>query len=151
KPGNIMLINDMVSLFVPSPLIGENTNEIGERFPDMTYVFDEEIQEKVRKVAKEKGVDVKEGIYCQLKGPHFETKMDIKVLRQLGVTSVAMSLGIEAIAAHHMGMKVCGLSMIVNYAAGMLDEKISHEDIMQMTKKASKDVLILLENLIKEI
>ncbi len=118
-PGDLMLITDHITSFVPSPLIGPNPDEIGLRFPDMTQVYDREFQAALRQASAETGIPLQEGVYLQLTGPHFETPTEIKMYRALGGDAVGMSTAVEAIAARHAGVRVAGISCISNYGAGM--------------------------------
>ena len=129
--GNLMLINDHISCFAPNPLIGPNLDELGPRFPDMSSVYKKDLQDVIRKVAKENGIDLKEGVYAQLTGPSFESPAEIKMLKSLGVSAVGMSTVVEAIAANHMGLKVCGVSCISNLAAGISSQPLSHEEVQE--------------------
>ena len=119
KAGDLMLITDHVSIFAPNPLIGPNVDELGPRFADMSEVYDKDLQEVIRKAAASEGIDLKEGVYCQLTGPSFESPAEIRLLGKLGVSAVGMSTVIEAIAANHMGMRICGVSCISNLAASL--------------------------------
>ena len=111
--GSLMLLKDHVSIFAPNPLIGANIEELGTRFPDMSHVYDEDLQEIIRNTAKENGIELFEGIYAQLTGPSFESPAEIQMLHKLGVSAVGMSTVVEAIAANHMGMKICGVSCVL--------------------------------------
>ena len=115
--GDFMLIKDQIASFVPSPLIGENLEELGPRFCDMSEVYDKDLQEIIRKTAKDLGIPLQEGVYIQLTGPNFETPAEVKMCRTLGADAVGMSTACEGIAANHMGMKICGISCISNLPA----------------------------------
>lgn len=128
-PGDLMLIRDQISDFVPSPLIGENIEEFGPRFPDMSHIYDEELQNILRDGAARLGIPLKEGIYLQFTGPNYESPAEIRMSRILGADAVGMSTACEAIAANHMGMKICGISCISNLACGMTEEPLSHEEV----------------------
>ena len=138
KPGDLMMIKDHISTFVRSPLIGRNIDELGSRFPDMSHVYNEELQEKIRESAKRTGVAIREGVYVQLTGPNYETPAEIRMLRMLGGDAVGMSTVVEAIAAHHMGLQVAGISCITNMAAGILDQPLNHKEV-QETADRTKD------------
>lgn len=138
KPGDLMMIKDHISTFVRSPLIGRNIDELGSRFPDMSHVYNEELQEKIRESAKRTGVAIREGVYVQLTGPNYETPAEIRMLRTLGGDAVGMSTVVEAIAAHHMGLQVAGISCITNMAAGILDQPLNHKEV-QETADRTKD------------
>jgi purine-nucleoside phosphorylase len=135
--GDLMLITDHVSMFAPNPLIGENIDEFGPRFPDMSNVYKKDLQDVIREVAKENGIDLKEGVYAQLTGPSFESPAEIRLLGKLGVSAVGMSTVNEAIAANHMGMRICGVSCISNLAAGLSDSPLSHEEVQEAADKAA--------------
>jgi purine-nucleoside phosphorylase len=137
RAGDLMLITDHVSLFAPNPLIGSNLDELGPRFPDMTNVYKKDLQDVIRAVAKENGIDLKEGTYAQCTGPSFESPAEIKLLGKLGVSAVGMSTVVEAIAANHAGMRVCGISCISNLAAGISGEPLSHEEVQEAADKAA--------------
>jgi purine-nucleoside phosphorylase len=138
KPGDLMMIKDHISTFVRSPLIGRNIDELGSRFPDMSHVYNEELQEKIRESAKRTGVAIREGVYVQLTGPNYETPAEIRMLRTLGGDAAGMSTVVEAIAAHHMGLQVAGISCITNMAAGILDQPLNHKEV-QETADRTKD------------
>ena len=130
-PGDLMLIKDHIACFAPNPLIGPNLDELGPRFPDMSAVYNKELQDVIRTVAKENGVYLQEGVYACLTGPSFESPADIRMMRVLGADAVGMSTVPEAITANHMGMKICGISCISNLAAGMSQTPLSHEEVQE--------------------
>ena len=127
--GDLMLITGQIASFVPSPLIGANLDELGPRFPDMSEIYDKDLRELIRATAKEIGVNLREGVYMQLTGPNFETPAEVRMCRILGADACGMSTACEAIAANHMGMKICGISCISNLGCGMSDEPLSDEDV----------------------
>lgn len=135
--GDFMLITDHISCFAPNPLIGENIDELGTRFPDMSEVYDKELQEIIRKAAKEEKIKLQEGVYLQLTGPSFESPAEIKMLRGFGADAVGMSTVVEAIAANHMDMKICGISCVCNLAAGMTESPLTHEEVQEAANQAS--------------
>lgn len=135
--GDFMMLTDHISLWAPNPLIGANIDELGTRFPDMTHVYDVEIQDVIRDVAAKEGIALKEGIYAQLTGPSFESPAEIQLLHKLDVDAVGMSTVVEAIAANHMGMKICGISCVCNLAAGMTDNPLTHEEVQQAAADAA--------------
>ena len=128
KPGDLMLITDHIALFVPSPLRGENISELGVRFPDMSHVYDEELQALVRKKAVELNIPIKEGIYVQTRGPQYESPAEINACRMMGADAVGMSTAIDAIAAKHMGMGIVGISCVSNLAAGISPTLLTEEE-----------------------
>lgn len=137
KAGDFMMLTDHIAALFPNPLIGANIDELGTRFPDMSNVYDKELQEIIRSSAKELSIDLKEGVYCQLTGPSFESPADVKMLGILGADAVGMSTVCEAIAANHMGIKICGISCICNLAAGISPTPLTHEEVQQAGKDAA--------------
>lgn len=135
--GDLMLIRDHIAIFAPNPLIGPNIEELGTRFPDMSAVYDKELQEIIRKAAKDNGIYLQEGIYTQLTGPSYESPADVRALRVFGCDAVGMSTVVEAIAANHMGMRICGISCISNLAAGLSDKPLNHEEVQAAADSAS--------------
>ncbi len=129
EPGTLVLIKDQISQMVPSPLIGPNIEAFGERFPDMSHIYDEHLMDLTREAAKELGIDLKEGIYMQFGGPQYETPAEIRMAKLLGADVVGMSTCTEAIAANHMGMKIIGVSCVSNPAAGLSQEPLSHKHV----------------------
>ena len=129
--GDLMLITDHISVFTKNPLIGPNIDEFGTRFPDMSCVYDKELRDIILETAVKNKIPLKQGVYTQVTGPSFESPAEIRMLRTLGSDAVGMSTVVEAIAARHMGMRVCGISCISNLAAGMLNEPLSHEDVQK--------------------
>ncbi|MDO4556261.1 MAG: purine-nucleoside phosphorylase, partial [Lachnospiraceae bacterium] len=110
--GDFMMITDHINLQVPSPLIGANIEELGPRFPDMSEVYDKDLRELIRKKADCLQIPLKEGVYMQFSGPQFESPAEVQMAKRLGADAVGMSTVCEAIAANHMGMKICGISCI---------------------------------------
>lgn len=151
EPGQLMLIRDHLDLFCPNPLLGENLEELGPRFPDLSAVYPAAYRERARRAAGEAGIAVTEGVYCYLTGPSYETPFDIQVLKALGVNAVGMSTVPEAIVAAHMGIGCLGLSCITNLAAGIGTEPLSHEEVMETTARVSGEFIRLLEGIVKEI
>ncbi len=137
KAGDLMMMTDHISCFVPSPLMGENLDELGVRFPDMSEVYDKELQKIIRDCAKEAGIDLKEGVYLQLTGPAYETPAEVKMLGLMGADAVGMSTAVEAIAANHAGMKICGISCVCNPAAGLSPTPLTHEEVQEAANAAA--------------
>lgn len=129
KCGDLMLITDHISCFVPNPLLGKNEDALGVRFPDMSEVYDSELRNIIRSAGQEIGISLKEGTYIQLTGPSYETPAEIQMCKLLGASAVGMSTAVEAVAANHMRMKICGISFISNLAAGINSEPLSHEEV----------------------
>ncbi len=139
KPGDFMLLRDHILLGVPSPLIGLNIDELGVRFPDMSEVYSGELAEHIRNAAAAMGIGLKEGTYLQVSGPNFETPAEIRAYGVMGADVVGMSTACEAVAANHMGMKVCGLSCISNMAAGISTSKLTHEEVQETASRVAPD------------
>ena len=133
--GDFMLIKDQISCFVPSPLVGPNLEELGPRFPDMSHIYDEDLRDIIRSTALELGIRIQEGVYVQLTGPAYESPHEVKMCRILGGDAVGMSTACEAVAANHMGMKICGISCISNLACGMTDAPLSHQEVQEVSDK----------------
>lgn len=137
RAGDLMLITDHIAVFAPNPLVGPNIDELGVRFPDMSAVYDPQLRDIIRNVARENHISLKEGVYAQLTGPSFESPADVRLMRALGSDAVGMSTVVEAIAARHMGLRVCGVSCISNLAAGMTASPLSHREVQEAADKAA--------------
>ena len=137
--GDFMLITDQISSFVPSPLIGENVSELGERFPDMTHIYDAELSGLIRDTAREEKIPLQQGVYLQTTGPNFESPAEIRMYGALGADAVGMSTACEAIAARHAGVRVCGISCISNMASGISEEELSHLDVQNVADKRAAE------------
>lgn len=135
--GDFMMITDQISNFVPSPLIGPNIEELGVRFCDMSEIYNKELCNIIRDTARDWQIPVKEGTYVQFSGPNFETPHEVKMCRILGGDAVGMSTACEAIAANHMGMKICGISCISNLGCGMTDKPLSHEEVQETADRVA--------------
>ena len=135
--GDFMLIKDQIASFVPSPLIGPNLDELGVRFPDMSQVYDKGLMEIIRKTAEKLCIPLQEGTYIQLTGPNFETSAEVRMCQILGADAVGMSTACEAIAANHMGMKVCGISCISNLACGLTENPLSHQEVQETADRVA--------------
>ena len=151
RAGDLMAITGHISTFVPSPLIGENLDELGPRFPDMSEVYNRELIQIVKRNAIELGIDLKEGTYVQLTGPAYETPQEIAMLRQLGASAVGMSTVCEAIAANHMGMKIVGISCITNLAAGITPFTLTHDEVQKTADEAAPKFKALVTGTMKAI
>ncbi len=135
--GDLMLIRDHIAAFAPNPLIGPNIEELGTRFPDMTDVYDKKLAQIILDTAQENAIYLQEGVYAQMTGPSFESPADVRMLRVLGCDAVGMSTVVEAIAARHCGMRICGISCICNLAAGLSANPLSHEEVQEAADKAA--------------
>uniref|UniRef100_A0A7C5Z655 Purine nucleoside phosphorylase n=1 Tax=Caldicellulosiruptor owensensis TaxID=55205 RepID=A0A7C5Z655_9FIRM len=151
SPGDLMVIKDHINLSGENPAIGPEAEKFGERFFDMTYAYDREIIEKAKDVYKKNGVDYKEGVYAFLKGPSYETPSEIRMLKILGADAVGMSTVPEVIAARQMNIRVFGISCITNMAAGILEKKLSHEEVIEVSKMVEERFIKIISDLIEII
>ncbi len=149
--GEFMLITDQISSFVPSPLRGANLDALGVRFPDMSAVYSKRLQSILRKIAVNEEIPLKEGVYVQTAGPAYESPAEIRMFRALGADAVGMSTAIEAIAARHCGMEICGVSCISNLAAGISPHPLTHEEVKEAGDKAAPQFAKLVRLAIAEI
>ena len=134
--GDLMLINDFIKLNGMNPLIGPNIDEFGVRFPDMSKVFDREFMQIFRDIAQENGETVREGVYFYCTGPQYETPAEIRAMRMLGADAVGMSTVPECIAARHCGMRILGITLVTNMAAGILDKPLDGNEVIAAGKAA---------------
>ena len=146
-PGDLMLISDHINLSGVNPLIGPNV-EPGPRFPDMSNAWDRGLREKARMVATEQRIPLREGVYLMLSGPSYETPAEIRMCKLLGADAVGMSTVPEVIVAVHGGMKVIGVTCITNLASGLLQQPITHQEVIEAGRQAGEKFAALLCNLI---
>ena len=151
KKGDLMIINDQLSFFAESALRGPNMDEFGDRFIDMSTTYDKEYISILRDVMKSNNVDFQEGVYAYMKGPTYETPAEIRALRILGADAVGMSTVPEAVVAHHSGIKCAGITCITNMAAGVTNEKLSHEDVKESAAKVEENFKKVIHEFIKKI
>lgn len=150
-PGDFMMITDHITIAVPSPLIGPNLDDLGVRFPDMSQVYSLRIQDIIREAAKKLGIGLQEGVYVQFTGPAYETPAEIRMCRSWGGDAVGMSTACEAMAAHHMGMEVCGISCITNLAAGMSSGQLDHKEVQETADRVAGQFKELITEIISSI
>lgn len=136
KAGDLMLIEDHINLSGDNPLIGPNFDELGPRFPDMTYTYSPDLIKKIKEKADKKGILVHQGVYAFMTGPSYETPAEVRMIRTLGADCVGMSSVPEAIVAGHSGMEIVGISCITNMASGILDKPLSGDEVIEAGKKA---------------
>jgi purine-nucleoside phosphorylase len=151
KPGDLMLLTGQIASFVPSPLIGENMDELGPRFPDMSEIYNRDLILIARRCAASLGIDWKEGTYLQFSGPAYESPQEVAMARMLGADAVGMSTACEAVAANHMGMKILGISCISNLACGISPQPLSHEEVQKSADEAAPKFQALVTQIIGEI
>lgn len=148
-PGDLMMINDFINLSGKNPLTGPNLDEFGPRFPDMCYAYDVKLQQLSREVAKDLGIKLQEGVYCWMNGPTYESPAEIRMARTVGADAVGMSTVPETIVARHCGMAVLGFSCITNMAAGILDQPLNHEEVMETGIRVKDTFRALVDGVIK--
>ena len=149
--GDFMLITDHISSLVKSPLVGENIDELGVRFPDMSEIYDRDLRDIIKKSADELDIKLKEGVYIQTTGPQYESPAEIRAFKTFGADAVGMSTACEAIAANHMGMKICGISCISNLAAGISKTPLTHKEVQETADRVAPDFKKLLTESIENI
>ncbi|MDX5323443.1 MAG: purine-nucleoside phosphorylase [Exiguobacterium sp.] len=151
NPGDLMIITDHINFFGTSPLIGKNANEFGTRFPDMSEAYDKQLVKLTEQVASDLGLNVQKGVYFGNTGPTYETPAEVKMARLLGGDVVGMSTVPEVIVARHSDMRVLGISCVSNMAAGILDQPLNHEEVIETTERVRQDFLSLVRGTIKSI
>ncbi|UAY51360.1 purine-nucleoside phosphorylase [Ferruginibacter albus] len=151
KVGELMVINDHVSLFAVNPLLGKNYDELGPRFPDMSEPYSKELIKKAKVIAAAKNIDLKEGVYVGVTGPTFETRAEYKLLHIVGGDAVGMSTVQEVIAAVHMGVTVFAMSVITDLGIREEENKITHEEVLQAAKEAEPKLTAIFKELIAQL
>lgn len=146
QPGDLMMITDQITSFVPSPLIGPNKEMLGTRFPDMSQVYDRTLQNRILYAAEQCDILLKQGVYLQTTGPNYETPAEIRMFERLGADAVGMSTTCEATAAVHMGMRVAGISCITNMAAGIQSAPLDHKEVKDTANRIAEQF----ESLVRE-
>jgi purine-nucleoside phosphorylase len=147
KPGELMVITDHLNLTFYNPLIGKNLDELGPRFPDASEIYTKELREIAKSAAKKLSIKLQEGVYAWWTGPSYETPAEIKMIRILGGDAIGMSTVPEALVASHMGMKILGISCLTNMASGILPQKLSHQEVLDV----ANDVKTKFQSLVKKI
>lgn len=149
--GALMAIDDHINLTGDNPLVGENDDRFGVRFPDMSEVYARRLRAIADEVASAQGLALQHGVYAALLGPSYETPAEIRYLRAIGADAVGMSTAAEAIAARHMGLEVLGLSCITNMAAGVLPHPLRHDEVMETARRVRGEFVGLLEGIIARL
>ena len=147
-PGDLMIITDCINFSGMNPLRGENLDAFGPRFPDMSQAYNRELVALAEKCAQEMNVQVQKGVYCWFNGPCFETPAEIRMARVLGADAVGMSTVPETIVARHCGLNVLGVSCITNMAAGILDQPLNHQEVMETADRVKNTFRGLLDRVI---
>ncbi|WP_046173768.1 purine-nucleoside phosphorylase [Domibacillus indicus] len=151
EPGDLMLISDHLNLMGGNPLIGKNDNRLGVRFPDMSAAYSRELRRLAKEAAVRVGISVKEGVYAANTGPVYETPAEVRMARVLGADAVGMSTVPEVTAARHGGMAVLGISCISNMAAGILDQPLTHDEVIETTEKVRADFLAYVKEIVQSL
>lgn len=151
KAGDLMLITDHINNMGTNPLIGPNNSEFGVRFPDMSTAYCPALRGKAKEVATRLGITLQEGVYVGNTGPSYETPAEVRMIRTLGGDAVGMSTVPEVIVARHAGLKVLGISCISNMAAGILDQPLTHDEVMETTEMVKTSFLSLVKGTVKAI
>ena len=149
EPGDMMVVTDHINMTAANPLIGANEDALGTRFPDMTKAYDPEMRAVARSIAEAQGLTLRDGVYMWLTGPTFETPAEIRMARILGADAVGMSTVPEVIAARHGGMRVLALSCMTNMAAGVLDQPLSHQEVLDTMRRVQVPYRAFIERLIE--
>ncbi|MDD4160138.1 MAG: purine-nucleoside phosphorylase, partial [Synergistaceae bacterium] len=150
-PGGIVAIEDHINFMGTNPLIGENDEVLGVRFPDMTEAYDREYILKLRTAAEKEDLRLYKGVYVAFSGPSFETPAEIRMAKAIGADIVGMSTVPEVIAANHMGIRVCGISCVANAAAGISKNKLTHQEVLDTMKNSSESICRLISAFLREI
>ena len=150
-PGDIMMITDHIKLFGVSPLCGPNVDEFGPRFPDVSHVYTPALQDAARRAAASLEMKLQEGVYMYFPGPQFETPAEVRMARVLGASACGMSTVPEAIVAAHCGMNVLGLTLCTNMCAGILDQPLSGEEVMEIAALSAKKFSALVRKCLEEM
>lgn len=151
EPGNLMLITDHINNFGTNPLIGPNEKDLGVRFPDMSQAYSHSLRTVAHSVADDLELDLKEGVYVGNTGPSYETPAEVKMLRTLGGDAVGMSTVPEVIVARHINLEVLGISCISNMAAGILDQPLSHDEVIETTERVKNNFLSFVKEIVKRL
>jgi len=151
KPGTLMAMDDHINLMGSNPLVGDNDERFGPRFPDMSEVYSKRLRTVAADVARAQGLDLAHGVYAALHGPSYETPAEIRFLRTIGADAVGMSTAPEAIVARHMGVDVLGISCITNMAAGVLPQPLVHDEVMEVARRVRAEFCRLLEGIVERL
>jgi purine-nucleoside phosphorylase len=148
-PGDLILIKDHLNMMGDNPLRGANLSSLGSRFPDLSDAYNKEWRQKALVIARELGINPQEGVYAAMSGPNYETPAEIRFLRASGADMVGMSTVPEVIVGNHGGMLVLGISCVTNMAAGILDQKLSHVEVMETATRIEKQFVNFVQALVK--
>ena len=150
-PGDLMLITDHINLLYDTPLIGDNYDELGERFVDLSEAYDRGLRRLARECANQERLQLRQGVYAAFRGPTFETPAEVRMARNLGADAVGMSTVPEVIALNHMGKKVLGISCLTNLAAGISATPLSHDEVLETTEMVKEQFSRLILRIVERI
>ncbi|MFA5624233.1 MAG: purine-nucleoside phosphorylase [Bradymonadales bacterium] len=150
--GDLMLITDHINMMMAaSPLVGLNDERFGPRFPDMSEAYNHAMSDIIRASARDLKIPIREGVYCAFHGPEYETPAEVRLSATLGADAVGMSTVPEVLVANHMGMKVAGISCLTNKAAGLSEQKLNHEEVMEAGRKVAANFVTLLSEAVRRL
>lgn len=150
-PGELMIITDHINMCGENPLRGKNLDEMGTRFPDMSSPYNRDFIDIAKKAAMECKIDIKSGVYMMMSGPCYETPAEIRMARILGADAIGMSTVPEVIAANHCGIRVLGISCITNMAAGILNQPLSHQEVIETSNRVKEGFKSLIRGIVKSM
>ena len=151
RPGDLMLITDHINFMGTNPLIGKNDETLGTRFPDMSEVYSKELIQTAEAIAKKLNINYQKGVYAATTGPSYETPSEVKMFRMLGANAVGMSTAPEAIVANYCGLKILGISCLTNYAAGVSETPLNHQEVIDTANRVKESFKNLLSEILKSI
>jgi len=151
KPGDLMIITDHINLMGNNPLLGPNYDELGPRFPDMSEAYNRDLIRITEGVAEQEGLGYQKGVYVSLTGPTYETPAEVNYLRIIGGDAVGMSTVPEVIVANHAGIRVLGISCVTNMAAGVLTQKLQHQEVMETAERVRDQFIALVKGVVHEV
>lgn len=150
-PGALVLLSDHINLLGQNPLSGPNDDTLGPRFPDMSEAYSKTFRAIARQAGRSMGLELPEGVYAAVPGPSYETPAEIRYLRAIGADLVGMSTIPETIAANHMGLRVLGISCVTNHAAGVVDQKLDHKEVLQVGERMKDTLIELLRRIVPRL
>jgi purine-nucleoside phosphorylase len=151
RPGDLCILTDHIDFASKNPLVGPNLDEFGPRFPDMTFAYNKELTALLGGIGTQNGIPLQKGVYAYMSGPSFETPAEIRALRKLGADLVGMSTVPEIIAAAHAGARACAVSCVTNMAAGILNQPLTHEEVLQAGLLVKEKLQVLVDEFIKNV
>lgn len=150
-PGTLMMIRDHINFSGSNPLIGRNFEEDGPRFPDVSRVYQKELRQKLKVLAEQEGIHLEEGVYMMFSGPCYETPAEVRMAGIVGADAVGMSTVPEAIVCAHCGIPVLGISCITNYAAGILDQPLSHQEVVETAERVKSTFVKVVDLVLSDV